>query len=418
MAYSELVKKLDHIRSYMRDFYVYGFKSRDDYAGKSLRSYDDEKRRLESWLGEYMKFRRSTEGKYSFISIDSRQVRHNPLFKAWKAKSFTSGDITLHFILFDIFACAPEALPLSDIMDKINTDYLCHFDSPAFLDESTVRKKLKEYAEEGLLTVTKEGKRAVYALVQDGAWEADEQLLDFFSEIAPCGVIGSFLLDKIPDKGVDCFAFKHHYITSAIDSGVLCDLFDAMSENKYIEISTVSRKTKKTKSIRVLPLQIFISVQNGRQHLMAWYPDDKQITAYRLDYILDVKPLESCDNADVYREKLERDKPYMWGVMNRNEAAAKEHISFTVHADDGEAHIYNRLLREKRCGTVEVVDKNTYRFSADVYDINEMIPWIRTFICRITDLQMSDKRLEAKFKRDLRKMYDMYGIGGDGDAVQ
>lgn len=35
----------------MRDFYVYGFKSRDDYQKKSARSYDDERRRLESWLG-------------------------------------------------------------------------------------------------------------------------------------------------------------------------------------------------------------------------------------------------------------------------------------------------------------------------------------------------------------------------------
>ena len=34
----------------MRDFYVYGFKSRDDYTKKSARSYDDERRRIESWL--------------------------------------------------------------------------------------------------------------------------------------------------------------------------------------------------------------------------------------------------------------------------------------------------------------------------------------------------------------------------------
>ena len=50
MAYSELIKNFDKIRDYMRDFYVYGFKSRDDYTKKSARSYDDEKRRIESWL--------------------------------------------------------------------------------------------------------------------------------------------------------------------------------------------------------------------------------------------------------------------------------------------------------------------------------------------------------------------------------
>ncbi len=37
----------------MREFYVYGFKSRTEYDAKSARSYDDERRRLESWLGDH-----------------------------------------------------------------------------------------------------------------------------------------------------------------------------------------------------------------------------------------------------------------------------------------------------------------------------------------------------------------------------
>ena len=50
----------------MRDFYVYGFKSRDEYQTKSARSYDDERRRMESWLGNYMRFVRTSEGKKRF----------------------------------------------------------------------------------------------------------------------------------------------------------------------------------------------------------------------------------------------------------------------------------------------------------------------------------------------------------------
>ena len=30
-----------------------------------------------------------------------RAARRNPLYNAWKTKSFTDGDITLHFLLFD-----------------------------------------------------------------------------------------------------------------------------------------------------------------------------------------------------------------------------------------------------------------------------------------------------------------------------
>ena len=43
LAYSELIKNFDHIRSYMRDFFVYGFKTREQYDRKSLRSYDNER---------------------------------------------------------------------------------------------------------------------------------------------------------------------------------------------------------------------------------------------------------------------------------------------------------------------------------------------------------------------------------------
>lgn len=68
MAYSELIKNFNKIRDYMRDFYVYGFKSRDDYTKKSARSYDDEKRRIESWLGDYMKFHQTADGKNVFLA--------------------------------------------------------------------------------------------------------------------------------------------------------------------------------------------------------------------------------------------------------------------------------------------------------------------------------------------------------------
>ena len=101
-SYHELIKNFEKIRSYMREFYVFGFKSREEYSQKSARSYDDERRRMESWLGNYMRFIRTPEGKNTFLSIDSRNHAHNPLYRAWKAKSFTDLDITFHFILFDM----------------------------------------------------------------------------------------------------------------------------------------------------------------------------------------------------------------------------------------------------------------------------------------------------------------------------
>ena len=95
MAFNELIKNFDNIRQLMRDFYVFGFKSRADFADKSARSYDNERRRIESWLCEYMYFRQNAGGKNCFISMDSRVKIHPPSgwlllcgFSPWSAIEF------------------------------------------------------------------------------------------------------------------------------------------------------------------------------------------------------------------------------------------------------------------------------------------------------------------------------------------
>ena len=122
MAYSELIKNFDRIRDYMREFYVYGFKSREEYDKKSARSYDNERRRVESWLGGYMRFRQTAKGKAVFLSVDSRVTRRNPLYAAWKTKSFTDGDITLHFLLFDVYGEPGKRLRQADGGSDLRSD--------------------------------------------------------------------------------------------------------------------------------------------------------------------------------------------------------------------------------------------------------------------------------------------------------
>lgn len=410
MAYSELIKNFQRVRDYMREFYIYGFKSRDEFNKKSARSYDDERRRLESWLGEYMGFRQTSEGKNIFISIDSRLSNHNPLYKGWKTKSFTDGDITLHFILFDILSSPEILMSLGEITAEVDR-ILSVFAEPRCFDESTVRKKLKEYVSEGLITTEKKGKLLYYRRAADSK-QYGTDCLDFFSEIAPCGVVGSYLLDKV-DEHDKHFAFKHHYITSAIDSEIVFLLFQAMREKRNIIIETVNRHKIQTAENLVVPLRIFISVQSGRQYLLAYVPRYKRLTSYRIDHILAVKMMDECQAFDFWREKLKKVQSHMWGVSTQSTSGARmEYVEFTVTYRDDERYIHRRLEREKRCGTVERIDANTSRFSAEVFDASELVPWIRSFICRIVDIQFSNKELERQFKDDLEQMYLMYDLGG------
>lgn len=412
-SYSELIKNFEKIRAYMRDFYVYGFKSRDDYQTKSARSYDDERRRLESWLGDHMSFVRTPEGKNVFISIDSRTIRHNPLYNAWKAKSFTDGDITLHFILFDILHEPSVKKTIAELLQEIDTKYLSGFETPMMFDESTVRKKLKEYCEAGIIVTEKEGRKVYYRRTDSTDISDLNDVLHYFSEVAPCGVIGSFILDK-EDSDTDAFTFKHHYITGAIDSGVLAAFFTAMQEKRAVTITNMSRKKDMPRRIRIIPLRVLISVQNGRQHLFAYLPEYNFFNSYRIDYLSNVKLEDPTPRFDELRAELDRMQSKMWGVsVKRNKWGNDrlEHVEFTIKVEDNEDYIVRRLEREKRIGTVEKLDEHTYRFSADVYDTSEMIPWIRTFICRIEKMNFSNRTVENQFKKDLEAMYLMYGIG-------
>lgn len=417
MAYNELIKNFNRIRDYMREFYVYGFKRRGEYTIKSARSYDNEKRRMESLLGDYMKFRKTSDGKNVFLSIDSRVSQHNPLYKAWKAKSFTDGDITLHFVLLDILASEKEGIVLSDIVGRV---YDLLPDTARVFDESTIRKKLKEYLAEGIVRTEKKGRTVRYYLKEITDINPYVDILDFFSEIAPCGVVGAYLLDQA-DAHDQHFAFKHHYITGALDSEILYLLFGAMKEKRSITIEIINRHKDRVTEHHVVPLRIMFSVQSGRQYLMAYVPRFFRISSFRLDNIRSVKSGEDSDLFDYYRQQLDKMQQHMWGVSTQSRFGNRmEHVDFTVTYKDDEQHIPKRLEREKRCGTVEHIDKNTSRFSADVYDATELIPWMRTFICRITDFYFSDEKQQKQFSEDLNAMYQMYGIreGGEENTVQ
>ena len=67
-------------------------------------------------------------------------------------------------------------------------------------------------------------------------------------------------------------------------------------------------------------------------------------------------------------------------------------------------------------GRVEKIDEFTYRFVAYVYDSNEMLPWIRSFTCRILEVHFSNRTAENKLKSDLEAMYRLYGIGEEAEG--
>lgn len=413
MAYSELIKDFERIREYMRQFYIYGLKTRDEYDAKSARSYDNERRRIESWLGEYMSFRQDTAGKVSFISVDSQEILHNPLYNAFKAKSFTANDIVLHFFIMDILE-EHEECTVTEIADFISLEYLAEFEDPKELDESTIRKKLKEYEKIGLVSSKKQGKKLVFSKTKNKV-NIDEwkDAVAFFSELDPLGVIGSFLLDKIDDIP-DYFQFKHHYILHVLESEIMYALLSCISDDRTAHIEMFSRRKEKIVEYEILPLKIMISTQNGRSYVFALSMRDRKFNMYRLDNIKKVRSGKIAADKPQIIEDGEKFLKHEWYVSNGNEKSL-EHLEMVLRINPWAEHILKRLEREGGKGTVEKTGENTYKFSIDVYDTSEMRPWLRTFIGRIVSLSCSNKDTEKVFFEDLEAMYELYG--GDDSAV-
>lgn len=400
MAYSELIKSFGRIRTYMRSFYVYGFKHRGEFDEKSARAYDNERRRIESWLGDYMSFGQDGAGRRVFLSVDSRAVPENPLYRAFRTKSFTDRDIMLHFQLLDILP-DENGPSIFEIMEEL-AERLNAFDDGDAPDESTVRKKLAEYEKLGLVTKTKRGRESVYCRsicpFNLGTWR---EATAFFSEAAPLGVIGSFVQELLPKKA-NYFRYKHHYILNALDSEILYALAEAMGESRMVELSSRGQRR------RVLPLRFYISTQTGRQYVLTWSRRTKRFSFWRLDLIDSIKAGEIMEAPPELPAMLRDFQSHVWGVASAGKDTL-EHLEMTIYAGPDEDFIVQRLEREKRGGTVERLDEMHWRFSIDAYDTLEMMPWIRTFTGRITAFEADNTVVRARFINDLEAMSALYG---------
>ena len=402
MPYKELIKNFDNIRMYMRDFFVYGFRTREDYAKKSLRSYDNEKRRIQNYLGDLLSFKQTESGKKVFISLDAKSVSRNPLYKAFKVKSFTSKDISLYFIVMDILK-SKGSYSLTDILNKIDSDYLSHFSKPLLFDESTLRKKLKEYEALGLIKSKKSAKKLEYSLVNDDIEAKDyKDVIRFFTEENILGVIGSYIEDKF-ENADEYISFKNRYIMNAYDTEVVFEILRAIKNENKVKIQTFAS----AKQREYIPLKLYVSKQGGRNYLMCKGMEDNRFYSIRTDYIKSVSQGLKVNDFSIVKTRFEDISRHIWGVSYS--AGKLEHLEMDIYVGKGEEYIVSRLEREKRCGKVTKLDEETYRFSVDLYDSYELVPWIRTFFGRIKRLKCSNRMVSNQIKFDIVKMSKQYG---------
>lgn len=429
-----LKKDFEKTRKRMRLYYLYGYSTLLKDEANSDATIKNEIQRIRYWMNQPSRKGRKRKDFLPFddtMAIDIHSIRHNPFYKAWKSKIFDSNAICFHFLLFSVLKEHPVGLPSSIITEKIDElrsnsygEDKERYQATKCFDTRTVQSYLKEYKDRGMIASTlryhanpneKAIKKPHYyipnqPLINQNHYDA----ISFFSEVAPCGVIGSYVLDKLNSQA-DILLFKHHFITNTLDSEMLFSLLNAIQTKQMISVINNNRKQKVEERIQLIPLKIYISARNGRQYLVAQQVRYGSIRAFRLDYLSKIKTEGVFPNYDHVLELFNEKKEKMWGVNiieTREGEERLETVEMILKIGDNEPYIIHRINNEKRCGTLTQIDSqnNLYKFEAQVFDSKEMIPWIRTFICRIVKIKFSNTTLQAQFENDLKKMYSTYGI--------
>ena len=405
--FRELIKSFSKSREYVRDFFVYGFKTRDEFDGWSGRTYDNERRRLESWLSGYVRQEYNGKEKNIYLSIDSNLLDTNPLYRVWKAKSFTDNDIMLHFYILDYLENSGE-----QTADAITDGILAEYD--VMFDSQMVRRKCNQYVAEGILEKEKRGKEVLYRpgspfreLLQKYPGLANA--IKLYQLISPLGILGNTLMENGSTEN-NLFRVKHNFFVYTLEDEILLSLLFAMHEEKLVHLNIKSTRSDFFREAMGVPLKVFISTRTGRRFLILYLPEKKRFSSIRLDSIKEVKVLDSYPNYPEIREKLEKNKSFSWGVSFQNDGSMHlESVKLTLRIQEkSEAYILKRLEREGKGGTVQRIAPNTFTYETKVFDANEMLPWIRTFTGRIIDIESDCEKLKPLFQRDFSAMYQMY----------
>ncbi|WP_088839287.1 WYL domain-containing protein [Listeria sp. ILCC792] len=394
--FQELIKNMNTVRTYARDFYIYGFKTREEFGQKSIRSYDTERRRIESYFHNYIETEVSGTKKVVRLAINTNSLSENPFFSVWKAKSFTKNDIFLHFMLID--ALTLGAKNLQEILGILDAEKL--------IEEGTVRKKLSEYVKLGIFEQTKQKKVNYYKLadfpkLSNGFLTA----IQFFKEVLPIGVLGAYILNVQQFVPASPFQFKHFYPVHTLDEQIAFDLLAAIQSKKYVEIHRFGHENVISKPF--LPIKLLVSSQTGRCYVIGRMKQSRFFTTFRLEHLASVKLLGHSEDFDHIVAEFDACQPYFWSNMTGN--CEKDRLAMQLQIDEKrDGYLIERIKREGRSGKLTKIGPQLFEYEIELFDLTGIKPFLRTFIGRIVKMEASKRGFVQAFFKEIGEMNAFY----------
>ncbi len=284
-------------------------------------------------------------------------------------------------------------------------------------------------------------------------------MCEFFSQYYPLGEIGTLLAARCSGKiGSDTkkvFRFKHNYLQKTLYDYNLIDMLSAIEKKCLCQIRYSHGTNLHSCEEIVIPLEIRISVVNGREYVLYYHVMERRIRALRLEFIdkivsyshvSSVKKVRrivrksgkkitreeiSSEDIKIDDEELEHQMhlaeqmlPYIWGTgvgtCEVRELWREQLISFQMpvsYDSKKEKYIGSRLKKESRYGVRQT--------EIEMFPTKEVRNWIRSFYSRICepwninldDFSISDD-VEAMYQVYFQKQYPVVDEGKEHKKKQ
>ena len=246
-------------------------------------------------------------------------------------------------------------------------------------------------------------------------------LLDFYSKYYMFGEVGVFLLDRMENSSMSPFRLKHEHYMQALNDYNCIDLLYAIEQGKWCRIQYKHGMNGEKTELLCYPIEIRIGFRNGRESLVYYEPFQECYTTLRLEFI---ESICYCEDQDIRQALQKYDGRYTnqfidmeienaksliknsWGISTTVGQQKNAIMPVILHkvkmriAFDSktEGFIQRRLQRECRLGQVIVNETEGYiDFEVEVTDAGELIPWVRSFYCRIISCEgIPEDRFEMK----------------------
>lgn len=416
---SLLIRDYENIRQILRDIYIFGCFSRDDFIerkGISGRKYDKEQQRISAYLPEKFIQKRYVDKKVLlYCSYSVMDGGSNHLADTYRNKSFTALDVMSFFFVQQLLNENKE-MTAAEILNALPAT-----NDSAIFTKDNLRVKLDELVDKGFIQIRKEGRRILYRLAED-IWEgfSNDELMDiclfleFMKNVSPIEMPYYFLHEKLmlylsvergkTVSGRDIFHFKHNHLFNSLDNEILLEILRAIKADQMLEVFFYGND----KGVKVIPIELIHDSVYGRQYLYCLDIERDHSTVIRLDRMRHISVFKKLTKDDGDRKaSMEGYSDHCWCTSGADEILSEIVIEFRFD-EQNENYILRRIQAEGHGGTIDRLAEGLYEYRIKLRDPDEMIPWIRSFGERAKVISSGQKKTEEKVAEEWKKALVKY----------